>query len=506
MKDNKRIIVNSCFIYTRLIIVSVISFLAVRYLLQSLGETNFGLYNLIGGIVVLFSFISATMSQSTQRFISLSMGKKNRDEINQRYKAAKIIHLLIAIVASIIIQIGGIVLIRYFLDIPFDRLRDAQFILVTVTIGTFFSIIKVPYDAILMAKENILFVSVVQTAYAIIRFLGIILLFYFINRLYAYAILMMGLSILNYIIELIYVYKKYQDIRASGSWIETKKELKSMASFSSIYVIGSFSTIFRDQGLPMVLNSFYGVIINAATAVTLQVNGIVSQFSNTVGTAIRPQLIKSYGAADYNRMSSLIYASCKFPTIFVILISVPLIVAMPYVQKLWLVNIPDYAVIFSQIILVGAFIQQMSLGLTNGIDASGKIKSLYFGTAFCKILVLPIVWIMLKLGYNAIWSYILLVVSEAICGVIRIVTANTLKIISINKFAKQIVLPNIILFLILLGFDSTLWMYMPRTFLSLIIFVLCSSSVFLIICIPIALTKNERQKIYTRLKCIGNRF
>lgn len=506
MKDNKRIFINSCFIYTRLIIVSIISFLAVRYLLRNLGETNFGLYNLIGGIVVLFSFISATMSQSTQRFISISMGKKDIFEINRRFKAAKYIHFIIAIIASIIIQVGGLILIHFFLDIPTDRISDAKFILITVTIGTFFSIIKVPYDAVLMANENILFVSLIQTGYAAIRFIGILLLFYFANRLHAYAILMMALSILYYIAEVTYNLRRYTDIRANGTWIEVKTEIKSMSKFSSIYVVGAFATLFRDQGIPMVLNSFFGVVINAATAVTLQINGIVSQFSHTVGTAIRPQLIKSYGAEDFNRLSSLIYASCKYPTICVVFLSVPLVIAMAYIQKMWLGNVPEYAVVFSQIILVGTFVQQLSLGLTDGIDALGKIKFLYFSTACCKIITLPIAWIMLKHGYNAIWAYILLVGSEAICALIRIVLAGRLKIISIRLFIKQIVAPNVLLYCLLFIFDIILWMILTPNILSLIIFILSSSIFFLVIVYPIGLNKNERKIVYERLKKIQNKI
>ena len=502
MKDNTRIVVNSVVIYLRLIIVSVITFISVRYLLSNLGEVDFGLYNLIGGIVALFSFLSASMSQSTQRFLSLSIGRSDTLELRKCLKAAIYLHFIIAIIVSCIIQLGGLILIDNFLDIPSNKYEDAIFVLCTVTIGTFFTIIRVPYDAVLMAYENMLFVSLVQTGYAVFRFIGIIFLYLFTNKLHTYAILMVFLSILYYIINVIYTRIKYHTIKSYGTWQEIRKEIKSMAKFTRVYIIGAFATTFRDQGLPIVLNSVYGVIINASTAIATQINGVVSLFSSTIGTAIRPQLIKSAGAMNYARLSALSYASCKYPTLCVILIGTPIIVSMEYLQHIWLTNIPTYAVQFSQIILFGAFIQQLSLGLTGGIDASGKIKILYYSTAFFKIICIPLIWIIIKSGEEAIWAYILFVLSEVMCAYIRYDQAAKNNLISKRIYIKNIIIPSVLIFIILMCCDSIIWYVLPKNILLFILFIFMNLTIFILLLFTIGFTKVEKTLVLNRINNI----
>lgn len=478
-----------------MLIVSIVSFITVRYLLSSLGEIDFGLYNLIGGIVILFSFISASMSQSSQRFISLSLGKNNQQELQLRYKTAILLHLILALIVTAIIQLGGLLLINHFLDIPTGKHTDALFILATVTLGTFFTIIRVPYDAILMAYENILYVSVLQTAYSVLRLIGILLLYLFANRLYAYAILMLGLSVLYYIAEFLYIRLKYVQISPKGSLNEIKKEMKSMMGFTGVYIIGAFATTIRDQGLPIVLNNVFGVIINASTAIATQINGIVNQFSSTIGTAIRPQLIKSVGADNKDRLNQLSFASCKYPSLSVILVSVPLIVSMGFIQNLWLKTVPEYAIQFAQIILLGAVIQQLTLGLTGGIDATGKIKTLYYTTAVFKIIVLPILLFIIKHGGNPIWAYGLLVISEIICAAIRCQQAAALRLINLPLFLKKIICPIISIFIVLLFAGMYVWSLIPHNIVTFLTYLIINTIFSLYLFYTLTMTYNEKIQI-----------
>lgn len=499
MQANNRIAVNTIVIYCRMIIAMAASLLSTRYILQALGEVDFGIYNLVAGVAALFSFIAGTMATTTQRFVSYSMGQGNVDLVRKTFYGSVVIHLAIAVAVVILIELGGTYFLRDVLSIPEGRLIDAMFVLHCVTAGMAFTIITVPFEALLMAHENILFISIVNIVQAMVKLAGAVaLLLLDSDQLRVYAILLAILPLICFIAEWMYCGRHYDETRKRGVGTE-KPLLRRMLSFAGWVLIGATSNIVRTQGTAMIINVFFGVIVNAANGIAIQVNGQLMAFSSAITTSMRPQLIQSAGAGDMSRMNKLVIAACKYPFMMILFFAVPLIIAMPYVLDLWLKNVPEYTVIFCRLIILASILNLMSAGLIIGLEAKGYVKPLHLIIGTMHLISLPIGYILFKMGYAPQAIMWCIVAEEGLCCILRVIMAHHYTGISIMTYCKDVVLRTIAVVVITVLACNIVWSSVNHNFIGLLLLCLVSATTFIISSMIVGFTDTERTRFKNML-------
>lgn len=509
--SNRRIALNTGVIYLRLVLTLGISLYSTRFVLEALGQADFGLYNVVAGVVAMFAFISATMATTTQRFISFSMGVGNDVATLKRVVGSAVsIHSLVAVVVSILVLAGGWWAIYNLLNIPPGKTPDALFVLVSVCVGLVGTIISVPFEAMLLAHENILYISVCQTVNAVLKFgAAFVLLVVDNDRLRLYAVL---LAVLPYVIGLLeagFCFLRYREARITIQDLRPGIVMKEFSRFAGWVMIGTTCMTLRNQGVSILLNMFWGVVLNAANYVANQVNSTLQFFSTSITTSLRPQLVKSAGEGDTERMMTLIFAASKYPLLLIILAACPVIVAMPYVLQLWLKTVPVYTVLFCRIMLLSTIVGQAYMGIVNGLEAVGKVKIMHIFCGSAYIAVLPGCYFLARFGYAPESFYWCVVLFQVIILGYLIHLASRLIALDTRRFFFDVILRSVGLFAVLIFLDGVAWELLGRSFVSLCLLLVADLAIFALLALAFGLTKNERgnvMKIFTRLrlKIYGN--
>ena len=502
MNDNKRIAINTAAIYFRLILTVGITLFSTRYVLEALGAVDFGLYNVIAGVVALFSFIAGTMATTTQRFISFTMGLTHSvEKIKEVFGSSLLLHLIVAAIVAIVVLLGGWLIIDQLLEIPPGKYDDAYFVLISVACGLLGTIISVPFEAVLMAHENIIFVSACQVSNAVIKLGGAyLLLFLDIDRLRVYAVIMACLPLLLLLMEGSFCLKKYQETHLQRKDLKTGPIMREIGKFASWVMIGTTCGTLRTQGVSILLNMFWGVIVNAANGVAMQVNSTLMFFSASITTSIRPQLVKSAGENDVARMNTLIIACCKYPLLLIALFGVPLIVGMPLVLSIWLTEVPDYTVIFCRLLIISTLFNQATIGLTAGMEACGKVKWVHLLVGLSFLLVLPAGYILAKGGcppQGLLWC---IVANEAFASILRILLAWKTINLDIRSFTKDVIVRCFSVIALLLIATYFIWGSLPSSFPWFMVLCLIDIALFGIFTVTIGLTCHERNRILVAIK------
>ncbi len=504
---NKRIAVNSAVLYLRVILTLFITLFSTRYVLKGLGEDDFGIYNLVAGIVALFSFISGALSSTTQRFISYELGAThNTEHVKNVFNTSVRLHILIALGVTIIIITGGLLLIQYILNIPVGSLNAARIVLICVGIGLIGTILSVPYEAALMAHENIIFVAGAQLLNVFLRF-GIALLILIIDnsRLITYAVFMAVIPYIILFLEFGYTLRRYPETHFKKIKLKHNPILSQMKNFAGYTLWGNMGWVFRTQGISIILNMFWGVALNAANGIANQVNGALLNFSSTLTTSLRPQLIQSAGERNNSRMMSLATSACKYPMILILLIGAPLFICMPYILKLWLSDVPEYTVVFCRFLIIDLLINQSTFGLALILDAKGKIKALHLSVGLSLILTTLCAYFVGKHVSSPVIIYWCIIVNDIIIGILRFfLVMRCLKNEKIHFPVGKIIINCFIrpyfASVILFAINFYLWHYLSGPFGSFILFGFISSIICIATSFVLILDNNEKQKIYQTAK------
>lgn len=352
MKANNRMFLNTIILYGRLAVTMVVTLLSSRWVLMALGKEDFGIYNLVAGLLSMLMFLNLTMATATQRFLSFALGKGEQKAIEETFYYSCILHLVIGLIIVVAIEIIGQILLYTVLQIPEGKMYLAIFCLHTLSVSTFATVISVPYNAVLISHENIFFVAFIEIVSAVLKLLSaIVLLNYAGERLKLYAIFMTTIPILQVLTYRTYCYKHYAETRFRIHKVSDKNLFRQLISYAGWNLIGSISSLLRTQGVSMLLNAFYGVVMNAAYGIASQVKGQLNNFSTSIVTATRPQIVKSEGQGNRQRALALSATTSKIAFLLLSMLSVPLIIEMPYILQLWLKNVPEYTVSFTRLII-----------------------------------------------------------------------------------------------------------------------------------------------------------
>lgn len=445
MKASTKVILNTCILYGNMVISALIALMSTRWILEALGETDYGIYNLVGGIIAMFSFLNVAMVAATQRFMSYAIGQNQIEKVQETFQCSKILHFFIGVIVFIIFELLGDYFLHHKLQIPIGRMDEAMIVLHCLSITTFFTIITVPYQALLNSKENMIIIALLSIYDSIMKLgIALILLKYVGDRLILYAILMMGLSISSLCFNRIYCWRHYIEVKTKWFSGINWTLLKRMFSFAGWNFIGSISSLLRNQGLAMLMNTFFGVIINAAYGIATQVNGQAQFFSRTIVRAIQPQIVKSEGAGERERMKRLALTTSKISFLMISFIISPLIAMMPFILNIWLTEVPSHTIIFCRIILLITLVSQAKIGLAIAIDSVGKIKWYQIVCGGLHFVVLPIAYYLYNKGAIPPWGLGVVLIEESITLVLTSIFAKHLVGISLKSYYLTFLLPSLI--------------------------------------------------------------
>lgn len=491
MSNTTRIAKNTIFLYLRQILIMLVSLYTVRIVLNVLGAEDYGIYNVVAGVVVMFSFVNNAMASGTQRYINYYLGKNDVEKINQVYSSSLLIHFMIAIVFVVFAETIGLWFTNCKLNIPLQRHNAALIVYQFSILITFFSIIKVPYNAVIIAYEKMSFFAILSIIEALLKLVIVYaLVFTTFDKLIFYAFLLTLVSIIITICYKTYCNKNFQI--AHYKKVKNFSFVKEILGFSGWSLLGATADVANSQGTNIVLNLFTTVTVNAAMGIANQVNTAVYSFVSNFQLAFQPQIIKSYAENDKIRFINLICSTSKISFILLSFITVPLLINCETVLKIWLKEVPQYSVIFVQLTILVSLVSAWNAPLWMSIQATGNIKK-YQIIVSCLIFAnLPLSILFLYLG-----------VSPECVLFIKLILGIITMIWRLFFLRKRIDLPVIRFFKSVLGrcLISFVFSFVSAYSIGLLIkntvayfFVTCVSSVFFMIfyLLIFGLDKNER--------------
>lgn len=446
MSTAQRVIKNTIWLYARMAASILVNIFTTRILLQALGASDYGLYNVVGGAITMLGFLTASMSTATQRFISYAEGQGDRDRIKEIFNNAQLVHYGVAAVTALLLIAAAFVFFNGVLNIPEGRETVAMGVYTCMVFSTVFSITIVPYDALLNAHENMRFYSIAGICDVLFKFvIALIVMYADTERLMLYAILMATESWLLRAITKYYCTRHYEESRHTEiRRYYNKNTVKQITSFAGWNLVNISSAMVSLHGTNIIINHFFGTEINAALGIATQLSGVLMGISANLVKAITPILVKSEGAKQKNAVLNITYKSCKLSFLLLSFFCIPIVFFINPILNLWLHNVPPYTAFFCLIMLFSALIDQIGTILYQTISANGDIKKFSIAIMIPNIFTILATFIMFHFGFAPYWGLInWLIYRTIIGGVIRLYYSHKISGISIPIFNKNVILPLI---------------------------------------------------------------
>ena len=399
MKASQRVLVNTIAQYTRTIINMLLSLYTVRVVLASLGQSDYGIYTLIAGVVAMLGFITNSLVSTTQRFVSYYQGKGDRIQLKVVFNSSLIIHLLLGALVVILLELITPFLFNGFLNIPGERTYAATVIYQIVVVILFSTFITSPFRALLVAHENIIYISIVDVLDGILKVVLVIIMANSdADKLIFYGFIMLGVQLFNFFALSVYSYYKYEECVFPNFRRINKDYLKELMSFAGWRIYGTGCTVGRDQGISIVLNRAFGTVMNAGWGIGAQIAGYTNFLSSAIVNAMSPQIVKAEGSG--NRQHSIWLSNVLTKLVFFLMsvIGIPMIFEIDDILKVWLGNPPDNASLFSIMYIVALLVDSMTIGLTHINNAIGNIGKYILSLNTPKLFTFVFVFLLIHVG------------------------------------------------------------------------------------------------------------
>lgn len=452
MRASHKVLINSITLYSKIIISILVGLYLTRIVLDVLGVEDFGIYNLIAGVIAILVFIESALMASSQRYISIALGEKNIEKCKSFFVSSIIIHIIIGVVIFLILEICGLFLFDGFLNIPQERLEIAKIIYQLMILSTLITICGVPFNAVINSYEDIWYFGLIQIGCNLLRF-GVIFAFDIINcdALLLYTLWMMGATAIGVVCSIVWCRKKYGICKnVNFSFSKNRQSIKDMFGFAGWNTLGSFAIVARNQGVSIVLNVFFGPAINAVYGIAYQVNGQLSSFSNTTTIALTPQIVKSQGEGNYDRMRILSVFACKVAFIFSAIFAIPFLIELPIILRIWLKDVPEYAELYCQQTLIMFLITELYPGLSRGIQAVGKIKWREITASIVIVLPLLVGTILFQCGYPHYYILYMINIAQAISMLVTVAFSKYLFHLNVKSYLGFVAKTILLFFFILI--------------------------------------------------------
>lgn len=498
--NNKRIAKNTILLYFRMLFLMGISLYTSRVVLNTLGVEDYGIYNVVGGIVAMFGFINSSMASATQRFITFALGQENAKQLESVFGTTLLIHSIISFLVVILGETIGLWFLYNKMQIPESRMDAAFWVLQCSIVSTVILILSVPYNAAIIAHEKMSAFAYISILEVVLKLLIVYLLLCFsFDKLILYAVLLVAVQALIQVCYRLYCLRHFQETKVFCRW--NKPLFKEMTGFAGWSLFGNLSAVCFNQGLNMLLNVFFGPIVNAARAIAVQVQNAILQFVSNFQMALNPQITKMYAQHKMDDMRTLMYRSARFSFYLLFLLSLPVLFETNYLLTLWLKTVPDNTVIFLRIMICTSLLNAVANPLIIANQATGKVRKYQAICGTLLLMILPISYVCLLLGYPAYAVFVVHFVIECVTQLARMILLRPLIGIRIKDYILYIYSRISIVTVVSLLFPLMVYNICSET--GFIRFVLISLSCVLSVSVCtffIGLTNSERLFFQTKFK------
>lgn len=503
--SNKRIAKNTLLLYFRMFFIMAVSLFTSRVILNTLGVEDYGIYNVVGGVVAMFGFINGSMSSATQRYITFALGKGDEKRLQTVFSTTLQIHALIAFLTVILGETIGLWFLYNKMQIPADRMEAAFWVLQCSIASTVVMIVSVPYNAGIIAHEKMAAFAYISILEVILKLIIVyMLVVFYIDKLVLYAILLLVVQLLIRVCYSFYCNKHFKETKYHHVWDKTL--FKEMVSFAAWSILGNLSFILFTQGLNILLNVFFGPVVNAARAVAVQVQNAIQQFVSNFQMALNPQITKTYAQDNMTEMYELMYRSAKFSFFLLFFLSLPVLFETNFILTVWLKTVPENTVTFLRIMICISLIYTIANPMIIANQATGKVKKYQVVCGTILLQILPISYILLKLGCPAYSVFIVHLAMEGIALFARMIMLRPLIGISIMDYVTNIY--SKVLIVVTLSILPPMIAYFnieAGVFRFFVLCILCAISVISFV-YTVGLSSKERTFVRSRAMSVYNKF
>lgn len=497
-ENTKRIAKNTLILYVRTLFTMLVSLYTSRVILNTLGVSDFGICNVVGGVVAMFSVISNSLSSSISRFITFELGNGDIDKLRRIFSTSVNIQIGISLIIVILAECIGVWFINHKLNIPADRLIAANWVFQCSLISFVIGLISIPYNACIIAHEQMsafAYISILETLLKLVIVYMLLLSPY--DKLISYSILLVVVSI---IIRLIYgLYCKSRFVECNYKFIYDKSLIKEMTGFAGWSFFGNTAYMLNTQGVDMLINIFFGVTLNAAKGVASQVQNAVMQFVGNFTIAINPQITKSYASGDREYMNMLVCRGAKFSYFLLLIFTVPIVCEADYILHLWLKTVPQYAPIFLRLMLFGTLMTLLGNTMLTAIQATGNIRMYQLCITIIGCFVFPLTWIAYKLGLPPESTYVIYIVIYFLLNFVRVYIAKGLMNFPVRLYLFDVVFRVVIVSIIAFILPLLVINYLEPGFIRLCISCIVGLISSLLTINILGLEQVEREIIYKKV-------
>lgn len=437
--NNKRIAKNTLLLYVRMLFIMAVSLYTSRIVLNALGVEDFGIYNVVGGVVAMFSMLSGSLSAAITRFITYELGTGNRENLKKIFSSSVTIQIALALLIVLLSEVIGVWFLNIKMNIPEERMTAANWVFQFSILTFVVNLISIPYNASIIAHERMSAFAYISILEAIGKLaIAFLIVISPMDKLIIYAVMMCGVALVVRFAYGAYCKKHFEE--CTYHFIFDKDLLKRMFGFAGWNFIGTSSAVLRDQGGNIIINLFFGPVVNAARGIAFQVNGAVLGFVNNFMTALNPQITKSYATGDRNYMMTLISQGARLSFYMLLILSLPVFINVHYLLILWLKTVPVHTDFFVQLILFFALSESLSNPLVTAMFATGNIRNYQLVVGGLQLLNLPLSYLLLKFGSYPEAVFMVAIVISQLCLAARLVMLRKMIGLSICAYLKHVYL------------------------------------------------------------------
>ena len=490
--DNKRIAKNSVMLYLRMFLMVGISMYTSRVILKVLGVTDYGIYNVVGSVVITFNFIMGAMQGSCQRYITFALGKGDMERLKMTFSVTRIVHCVLAVGLLLVGETIGLWMVQTQLVIPIDRVIAAQWVYQFSLLSACVSLISVPYNATIIAHERMSAFAYISILEALLKLVIVFVLTIFtFDRLILYGALMLAASVFIRFVYTIYCKRSFEE--TSNCWRWDRLLFKEIFAFAGWSLLPNLATTINAQGTNILLNIFFGPAVNAARGLSSFFQSVATQFTQNFQSAMNPQIVKSYSQENLSYMRVLLFRSSKFSFLLMLIIVLPLVVEAPYIFTLWLGEFPEHTVNFARIALIGMILGVPFNPFITANGATGIVKKYNIVIGAILLFECPIAYLVLKTGGTPeLMMIILMLTVSIIANIARLLLVKEKIRMSAMLFLKDVLLPCGLVATLSLPLPLILHAILPVCFFSSVCVVLLSIIMIASLGFFIILKKNEK--------------
>ncbi len=502
-----RIIKNTGWLYGKMAITMFISLWSTRLVLNSLGASDFGVFNIVGGAIGMLGFLNAAMASSTQRFMSYSEGQGSSEKKLVIFNVSIVLHIFIAFLVGLLLIVGGIIFFTRILNIPEDRLFAAEIVYGSLIVSTVFTVLSVPYDAVMNAHENMRYFAFVGIIESLLKLSAAFFCVYTTyDKLIVYGILMACIPIVSLTIMRVYCHRKYAECKVNLRTYFSKKDAKEIISFAGWNFLGSIATFVGNYGQGIIANVFFGVIVNASMGVVRQLQGQLAVLNSNLLKALNPIITKSEGAGDRSLMIKWTLRGCKFSYIIVVWIVIPLWIEAEYILSIWLKKVPEGTVLFFRLQMIRFLLEQTAICLNTSLSAVGAVKETNLQASILSLVPIFVCYFLFRSGFQAEWLYISFIIVTFIQNFLKAKLCKKYCDINYINYIQDTIAPIFFLTFLMLLIGNIPSVLFGPSFIRLIYTFLFSWIALFIACYIYSLKDEERKYIKTSFIKVYNHF